>query len=477
MQSNPETTLSTSSPNGTVFDPGSIVRVRNNSTSEYDCGLCAKTFASKGLLTRHVKSHSLTAVAASPPLEAAGLTCDQPGCSGRSFPSQLSLAKHLKSQHQQLMADGTDLGSLELQRSDSSSSSSKRNPGEKRFQCGQCSKRFPTSKDLKRHDVVHTGNREFQCSFCSHRFGRKDHRMRHEKKTHANEMQLSSSPISPTTMSNNSVDLKRQRWRHVSSPSVASTASASSPIMTDLEMTMPTESFQHHVRIRAMSTCEQRRDAPLYASSCHKNGEMSPESLIMEEASVMSPPDFSASTCSMKEESSEDTCHSSNGDDAKPPTSSDLDWIMSDLIKPTEEANFVESVLSPSSPDTGSSNNTPEPSSLSPPGLYPPSDIIPPISNAIKLEAPSPPQLIPINPPSAAAFVNRCAKQVMSDILTRTKNPVLPSVYIDNSSLIVPEPSKQKYHNPHPLLSPEDMDDYYEAFMDDKDITETLFHV
>ena len=64
----------------------------------------------------------------------------------------------------------------------------------------------------------------------------------------------------------------------------------------------------------------------------------------------------------------------------------------------------------------------------------------------------------------------------MSDMLTRTKNPVLPSVYIDNS-LIVPEPSKQKYHNPHPLLSPEDMDDYYEAFLDDKDITETLFHV
>merc|ERR1719328_460782 len=65
---------------------------------------------------------------------------------------------------------------------------SHREQGEKRFQCGQCFKRFPTSKDLKRHDVVHTGNREFQCSFCSHRFGRKDHRMRHEKKTHALEL-------------------------------------------------------------------------------------------------------------------------------------------------------------------------------------------------------------------------------------------------------------------------------------------------
>ena len=43
-----------------------------------------------------------------------------------------------------------------------------------------------------------------------------------------------------------------------------------------------------------------------------------------------------------------------------------------------------------------------------------------------------------------------------ADLLTRTKNPVLPNVYIDNS-LIVPEPTKQKYQSTHPLLF-EDMD-------------------
>ena len=105
-----------------------------------------------------------------------------------------------------------------------------------------------------------------------------------------------------------------------------------------------------------------------------------------------------------------------------------------------------------------------------------------PNSTEIKLESsttstpaatPTPP--VPVMPP-LQPILPRCQKQLMSDMLTRTKNPVLPSVYIDNS-LIVPEPSKQKYHNPHPLLSPEDMDDYYEAFMDDKDMTETLFHV
>ena len=55
----------------------------------------------------------------------------------------------------------------------STPSKQRKDQGEKRFACSQCPKRFPTSKDLKRHDVVHTGNREFQCTFCSHRFGRK----------------------------------------------------------------------------------------------------------------------------------------------------------------------------------------------------------------------------------------------------------------------------------------------------------------
>merc|ERR1719219_2213515 len=179
---------------------------------------------------------------------------------------------------------------------------SHREQGEKRFQCGQCFKRFPTSKDLKRHDVVHTGNREFQCSFCSHRFGRKDHRMRHEKKTHANEYQLSSSPISPSAVASSNIAVseekqqqQRPRWRHVSSPSVSTASPTSSTGGQDIEMTdLP-------VRIRAMSTSSSilqqpppqqplRRtttDAPLYDETSLKylESQLSPESLLMEDTS------------------------------------------------------------------------------------------------------------------------------------------------------------------------------------------------
>lgn len=55
---------------------------------------------------------------------------------------------------------------------------------DKKYPCDQCSKKFPTKKDLRRHSVVHTGNREFACQHCTARFGRKDHMTRHAKKTH-----------------------------------------------------------------------------------------------------------------------------------------------------------------------------------------------------------------------------------------------------------------------------------------------------
>ena len=267
--------------------------------------------------------------------------------------------------------------------------------------------------------------------------------MRHEKKTHANEL-LSSSPISPLSKNDQNVEkpvgAPRHRWRHVSSPSV-STASPTSSITPDIEMTdLP-------VRIRAMSTSASTpppgptlggpthrgpppltpisnpppprldtttTDAPLFDETSLKylESQLSPESLLMEDTTA-----------------SED----------------DNAWLMSDLMIKKENPE-----ASPASPP-----ETPDPASLSPPlgGLY---------------GDPDPPG----NTTPIQAKMSRC------DLLTRTKNPVLPSVYIDNS-LIVPEPSKQKYHitqGPGLIFNAveHDEDDYFEAFMSDK---ETLFPV
>ena len=528
-------TSTRSTPPPTSGTPTALLTTDTSALMQNDCSICGKIFSSKALLTRHMKGqHQLLINPATPGVHGgsmAGSTtvgaastsewkCDH--CKGRFFPTQLTLIKHLKTQHQITIhevessspilassAGGACNNSASM--TSEANSGNKRQPGEKRFQCGQCSKRFPTSKDLKRHDVVHTGNREFQCSFCSHRFGRKDHRMRHEKKTHANELlSAGSSPISPKTEVNQTVFVKRgaahadlhqdqhplshvgggsalsssmtserRRWRHVSSPSIAS---------SDFDMDSP-------IRLRAMSTSEP--PTSIYGTSLPSNAnssntcpqagphqqnlftsdlkylesQLSPESLQETGSSAAS--NMSPDLNSVKEEiENEDTCGSE--DTCK----SDLDWIMSDFMVKTEDSGkVVESVLSPS----------PDSSSLSPPGFYTDSPTPGPPQGMIKTEiiengdvgpsAPQPPTPstpTPVMP--ALQPLPQCPKQLMSDFLTRTKNPVLPSVYIDNS-LIVPEPSKQKYHNPHPLLSPEDMDDYYEAFMDDKDLTETLFHV
>ena len=343
----------------------------NNSGIHYDCNLCAKSYPSKALLTRHLRhQHQLlinpaasgvtvtnsscttntagscnntltttTALAAktpSPPLLNSEFKSTLLNSEFKSTTTTISNKHHLKSIHQQhevivttaatsnersspilnsaaALASNNDIQQSRGgggHRHDSgggigSDSCGKRQPGEKRFQCGQCFKRFPTSKDLKRHDVVHTGNREFQCSFCSHRFGRKDHRMRHEKKTHANELLNGSSgsgthvgsPISPRADSNcstNSISsnntpvfgnkhhrscvtsafeelprqpggpggvhggvvhpgshnnagssspIEKKRWRHVSSPSITS---------SDLDL----DQFDSPIRLRAMSTSE-----------------------------------------------------------------------------------------------------------------------------------------------------------------------------------------------------------------------------
>lgn len=178
--------------------------------------------------------------------------------------------------------------------------------------------------------------------------------------------------------------------------------------MTDLPPT---------IRIRAMSTSEnlQRRptpssssrtDAPLFEETSLKylESQLSPESLLMEDTTA-----------------SED----------------DSTWMMSDLM--------IEAAASPAGQQvvhapveaagTASPPETPDPASLSPP--------------LVLYETTAP---------------KSCQPSSMGDFLTRTKNPVLPSVYIDNS-LIVPEPSKQKYQNSNPSgFTIDDVDDYFDAF-------------
>ncbi|XP_074595999.1 uncharacterized protein LOC141851106 [Brevipalpus obovatus] len=83
------------------------------------------------------------------------------------------------------------IGNDRIVRSKMTMRRTKRSPNERRFKCDQCDRMFFTRKDVKRHNVVHTGVRNYACPFCQQRFGRKDHLVRHAKKSHQKDTRTS----------------------------------------------------------------------------------------------------------------------------------------------------------------------------------------------------------------------------------------------------------------------------------------------
>ena len=51
------------------------------------------------------------------------------------------------------------------------------------YSCGICDKKFKWPRDLKWHQMVHTGEKPYACNYCNKKFNRpgsvKDHEMTH----------------------------------------------------------------------------------------------------------------------------------------------------------------------------------------------------------------------------------------------------------------------------------------------------------
>jgi len=138
---------------------------------------------------------------------------------------------------------------------------------------------------------------------------------------------------------------------------------------------------------------------------------------------------------------------------------SGLDWIITEFMSEDDLPKINERV--------GGGRE-----SSSSRGFYSPEE-------TVKPEPVSDPYQVPAPSLSAAPPSPKECEMVFGDFLTRTKNPVLPSVYVDNSQpLIMPEPSKQRYQNsvvasPRSLLLEENEDDFMadvDVFLREKDI-------
>lgn len=598
---------------------------------DLECNTCGKNFGSKNQLNRHCKTHNT-------PEKGGGdvFDCEKPDC-GRSFSTHAGLQKHRKSHESDSSA-----ASASSPPPNSLTTPSKRvhkDQGEKRFQCQQCSKRFPTSKDLKRHDVVHTGNREFQCSFCSHRFGRKDHRMRHEKKTHAAELlqqqqkaaaagtsstQMSPKQLSPSSSQTpqpppllaltssaaehalhrqqqqpsmmitnsprssipsaggmTSSTTRRQRWRHVSSPSTFRQGLPSPTSSSMFDAREVPSNFLNEVKMEededekpaTMVVCqdgqfvkrESVEERVIERNVGDIKREVGPPSIIPEEfKSSVGVAKIDPDTVAVKDEALDVATvadgsvnesggillmHDSTfgfvrivnerqdllqekpvrfGSDLKNPLGNpqaghgvedlsingDLDTLLSEMMNDSPMAisgvdqesgdgfrsgsgggggdggdcDVSLSSTAPATPSFLSASVTNEVLSKVTQHLTLPERTPQSLVGAPSLEMDCPIEGNPVATPSMAASAPSATgfkgpSKMMSDLFTRTKNPVLPSVYIDNN-LIVPEPSKQKYHSSHHSLLFEsdfmDVDSFVRGGTssgDGKEIAESIFNM
>ena len=171
---------------------GRHVKIHSGGDKAFLCSQCEQTFQRKDQLKSHEKTHQFSGMGNE---EKALYECERLRC-GKTYNSYSSYMKHRKTHeiaesslagegmkpgtiitpapHQRTLSVGSgmqlkasaDHNSMVATTSSTASSTpatntpsrrSHREQGEKRFQCTQCSKKFPTSKDLKRHDVVHTG--------------------------------------------------------------------------------------------------------------------------------------------------------------------------------------------------------------------------------------------------------------------------------------------------------------------------------
>lgn len=325
---------------------------------------------------------------------------------------------------------------------------------DKKFVCNQCDKKFFTRKDLKRHSVVHTGNREFSCPHCTQRFGRKDHMTRHAKKTHASfysggaeRVRVVSGSEQPSQRPSRSA----RKERSVSEPGPGRLVEHCAVEETQ----MKTVGEPRHVIVHTKDTASVYQPDIMYSDTISYSSNLEN---IEEKSSDLrlhsSPPvgDFQRlmtldnNEMMIKEEEpyyndnmeQEDTDIKQLLDDKN---RIDLHSFMEEFAEkkvftpPAAQQIDEEQILSS---DFSCREVKMEPQSRpSSPGLPPMLELSPP-SQPVEQAQPAP------APAGSVKARNVLLRTQSQDSITRTKNPVLPSIHTE-TCLVVPEPNQIKY--------------------------------
>ena len=138
--------------------------IGSNERVFYECERveCGKTYNSYASFMKHRKTHEIVESSlAGGDILGNGKAAISLGQVNAPHQRTLSVGSGIQYKerldHSSIGAIGSPSAAAPTAAANTPSRRSHREQGEKRFQCMQCSKKFPTSKDLKRHDVVHTG--------------------------------------------------------------------------------------------------------------------------------------------------------------------------------------------------------------------------------------------------------------------------------------------------------------------------------